>query len=92
VGDGAQPIDAFRGAEVQHILAFPQRCDPTARVLALTQSFRSTPQWLAVSNADIAPAAGGFGKVLWSTRAAGCLPRLVPVEGEAAQTLGVADA
>ena len=92
VGDDAQSIYAFRGAEVRHILAFPQRFDPPARVLTLTQNYRSTPQLLAASNAIIALAAEGFGKSLWSTRAAGCLPRLVTVEDEAAQARGVADA
>jgi len=92
VGDDAQSIYAFRGAEVRHILAFPQRFDPPARVLTLTQNYRSTPQILQASNAVIALASERFDKDLWSERAAGCSPRLRVVEDEAAQARGVADA
>ena len=92
VGDDAQSIYAFRGAEVQHILAFPQRFDPPARVLTLTQNYRSTPQILQAANAVIALATERFEKDLWSERAAGCRPRLCVVEDEAAQARGVADA
>ena len=92
VGDDAQSIYAFRGASVRHILDFSQRFTPPARVLALEQNYRSTPQVLAASNAVIAGAAERFVKQLWTERAAGCTPRLVTVEDEAAQARGVADA
>ncbi len=92
VGDDAQSIYAFRGAEVQHILAFPQRFEPPARVVTLTQNYRSTPQLLQASNAVIALASQRFAKDLWSDRAAGCKPQLLTVEDEAAQARGVADA
>ena len=92
VGDDAQSIYAFRGADVEHILSFPQRFEPPAKVLTLTQNYRSTPQILQASNAVIALAAQRFVKNLWSERAAGCLPRLHTVEDEAAQARGVADA
>ena len=92
VGDDAQSIYAFRGAEVQHILHFPQRFDPPARVVTLTQNYRCTPQILDASNAVMALAAQRFPKQLWSQRAAGCKPRLMTVEDEAAQAHAVADA
>ena len=92
VGDDAQSIYAFRGAELQHILAFPQRFTPPARVLTLTQNYRSTPQILAASNAVIALAAERFDKTLWTARAAGLRPQLRTVADEAAQARGVADA
>jgi DNA helicase-2/ATP-dependent DNA helicase PcrA len=92
VGDDAQSIYAFRGASVRHILDFPHRFEPPARVQVLDQNYRSTPQLLAASNAVIALAEEGFAKRLWSERAAGTPPRLITVEDEAAQARGVADA
>ncbi|MDE2371270.1 MAG: ATP-dependent helicase [Burkholderiales bacterium] len=92
VGDDAQSIYAFRGADVRHILDLPRRWEPPARVLTLEQNYRSTPQILAASNAVIALAAERYEKTLRSDRAAGCLPRLHLVDDEAAQARGVADA
>lgn len=92
VGDDAQSIYAFRGADVRHILDLPQRFNPPATVRLLTQNYRSTPQLLAASNALIAKAAEGFSKQLWSARAQGVKPSFLTVEDEAAQAHGVADA
>jgi DNA helicase-2/ATP-dependent DNA helicase PcrA len=92
VGDDAQSIYGFRGADVRHILSFPQRFAPPARVVTLERNYRSTPQVLEASNAVIARAAERFTKNLWTERAAGILPRLITVEDEAAQARGVADA
>ena len=92
VGDDAQSIYAFRGADVRHILDFPKRFTPPARVLTLERNYRSTPQVLAASNAVIALAAERFAKNLWTDRTAGCKPRLITVEDEAAQAHGVAAA
>lgn len=92
VGDDAQSIYAFRGADVRHILDFPKRFEPAARVLTLERNYRSTPQVLDASNAVIALAAERFTKNLWTERAAGCKPRIVTVEDEAAQARAVADA
>jgi DNA helicase-2/ATP-dependent DNA helicase PcrA len=91
VGDDAQSIYAFRGADVRHVLDFPQRFDPPAAVHLLTQNYRSTPELLAASNATIALAQERFPKQLWSQRATGCKPRFLTVEDEAAQAHGVAD-
>jgi DNA helicase II / ATP-dependent DNA helicase PcrA len=92
VGDDAQSIYAFRGADVRHVLDFPHRFSPPAMVRLLTQNYRSTPELLAASNATIALAEARFPKQLWSQRAGGCKPRLLTVEDEAAQASGVADA
>ena len=92
VGDDAQSIYAFRGADVQHILAFPARFTPAAAVVTLTQNYRSTPDILQASNAVIACAQERFPKDLWTHRPAASKPSLHVVEDEAAQARGVADA
>jgi DNA helicase-2/ATP-dependent DNA helicase PcrA len=92
VGDDAQSIYGFRGASVRHILDFPARFTPPARVLTLARNYRCTPQILDASNAVIALAEERFAKDLWTDRAAGCRPRLITVADEAAQAQGVADA
>ncbi|MDE2566376.1 MAG: ATP-dependent helicase [Burkholderiales bacterium] len=91
VGDDAQSIYAFRGADLRQMLDFAPRFSPAARVVTLEQNYRSTPQILAASNAVIALAAERLPKQLWTERAAGCVPRLVVVEDESAQARGVAD-
>ncbi len=92
VGDDAQSIYAFRGADVQHILAFPQRFTPPATVVTLEQNYRSTPQILQASNGVIALAQEGYHKQLWSDRAGGLKPMLHTVTDDAAQAQGVTDA
>jgi DNA helicase II / ATP-dependent DNA helicase PcrA len=92
VGDDAQSIYAFRGANVQHILTLPKRFEPPATVLTLEQNYRSTPQILSASNGVIALSTERFSKSLWTARAAGRAPQLITVEDEAAQAQGVADA
>ena len=92
VGDDAQSIYAFRGADVRHILDWPQRFTPPARVLTLERNYRSTPALLEASNAVIALAPERFAKRLWSDRPPAGRPRLAAVADEAAQARGVADA
>ena len=92
VGDDAQAIYAFRGSDVRHILDFPARCQPAARVVALEQNYRSTPAILAASNAALALAPERHAKSLWSARPEAARPQLRVVADESAQAAGVADA
>lgn len=85
VGDDAQSIYAFRAAEVQNILDFPDAFEPRATVVTLEENYRSTPQILSAANAVIAEAAEGFRKELRSDRAGGPRPRLATVWDEACQ-------
>ena len=79
VGDDAQSIYGFRGANYDNILKFAER-NPTARVFALEVNYRSTPEIVAFTNASIAHNASGFGKTLVSARSSGPRPVLVPAE------------
>src|SRR5262249_39653414 len=49
VGDDAQAIYSFRAATVRSILDFPDQFDPSARIITLEQSYRSTQPLLAPS-------------------------------------------
>ena len=53
VGDDAQSIYSWRGADVQHILRFTEQY-PQAEVHRITTNYRSLPPILALSNAAIA--------------------------------------
>jgi DNA helicase-2/ATP-dependent DNA helicase PcrA len=78
VGDDAQSIFAWRGAEWTNIYEFPKRY-PEARQYKLEQNYRSTPEILAVANVSIASNRKQFPKVLRAVRPSlGLLPALVP--------------
>jgi DNA helicase II / ATP-dependent DNA helicase PcrA len=78
VGDDAQAIFAWRGAEWTNIYEFPQRY-PEARQFKLETNYRSTPEILAVANVSIASNRKQFPKTLRAVRPSlGLLPALVP--------------
>jgi DNA helicase-2/ATP-dependent DNA helicase PcrA len=79
VGDDAQSIYRFRGADYANILGFPDR-HPGARVFRLDTNYRSTPEIVAFTNASIARNSSGFPKKLVSARASGPRPILVPTD------------
>ncbi len=77
VGDDAQSIYRFRGANYDNILKFPER-NPGTAIFRLETNYRSTPEIVAFTNASIARNATGFPKALVSARPKGVLPLVVP--------------
>ena len=67
VGDDAQSIYSWRGANFQNILAFPRRY-PKAQVFKIELNYRSVPEILQVANAAIAANTQQFRKQLSATR------------------------
>ncbi|MBI3087855.1 MAG: ATP-dependent helicase [Candidatus Omnitrophica bacterium] len=78
VGDDSQSIYAFRGANYDNILKFPER-NPGTEIFKLEINYRSTPEVLAFTNASIHHNERQHHKTLTATRPAGCLPVAVPV-------------
>ncbi len=76
VGDDAQSIYAFRGANVRNMLDF-QQIFPKARVIALEENYRSTRPVLDVANALLERAPEAFRKHLFTRREGGTAVRLV---------------
>ncbi|MDQ3697725.1 MAG: ATP-dependent helicase, partial [Gemmatimonadota bacterium] len=85
VGDDAQSIYAFRGANFRNILDFPAQF-AGASVVTLEQNYRSTQPILDVTNVLISRAAERFTKQLWTARAGGEPPWLVAARDEGEQT------
>src|SRR4030081_318125 len=67
VGDDAQSIYSWRGANFQNILEFPKRY-PDAQVFKIEMNYRSVPEILEVANAAIAANVEQFRKNLAPTR------------------------
>ena len=76
VGDDAQSIYAWRGANFANILDFPKRY-PGAKVFKIETNYRSTPEILNVANAAIAANVNQFAKELAPARKSGVKPALV---------------
>lgn len=78
VGDDAQSIFAWRGAEFTNIYEFPKRY-PEAVVYKLETNYRSTPDILALANVSISNNRKQFPKTLQSVKKSkGFLPALLP--------------
>jgi DNA helicase-2/ATP-dependent DNA helicase PcrA len=73
VGDDAQSIYRFRGANYDNILRFPER-HPGSRTFHLDVNYRSTPQIVAFTAASIRHIQSGFPKYLVSARLDGLKP------------------
>jgi len=90
VGDDAQSIYSWRGANFQNILEFPKRY-PDAQVFKIEMNYRSVPEVLEVANAAIAANVRQFRKHLSATRESKTLkPALVALNDGSEQAQFVA--
>src|SRR4029077_17891692 len=89
VGDDAQSIYAWRGANYQNILKFPQR-HPETKIYKIETNYRSTPEILTVANAAIAANTQQFSKELTPARKSGSNPVLVACQDASQQAAFVA--
>jgi DNA helicase-2/ATP-dependent DNA helicase PcrA len=90
VGDDAQSIYSWRGANFQNILEFPKRY-PDAQVFKIEMNYRSVPEILEVANAAIAENVQQFRKHLSATRGSKELkPALVALNDSSQQAQFVA--
>lgn len=76
VGDDAQSIYSFRGADHQNIMHFPKIFENT-KLIKLEENYRSTPQVLDAANNLLKQASHKFDKELYSNKDEGELPALV---------------
>src|SRR6478672_6552405 len=90
VGDDAQSIYSFRGANFRNILGFPKQFENTT-IVTLEQNYRSTPPILEATNTLISRATERFTKNLWTERDGGEPPWLVAAHDEQQQTRFVVD-
>ena len=90
VGDDAQSIYSWRGANFKNILDFPKRY-PAAQVYKIETNYRSVPDILEVANAAIAGNVNQFRKELVAARPpAPMKPALVPLGDSNQQALFIA--
>ncbi len=78
VGDDAQSIYSFRGADFRQISHFQVR-HPRATILKLTINYRSTPEILALANRSIAHNKNQHKKELRAVKPAGAVPAVIPL-------------
>ena len=88
VGDDAQSIYSFRGANYKNMFDFP-RLFPETSIIKLEQNYRSTQPILNFTNAIMDRAEEKFTKCLFTERSDGAMPRLINAKTEPEQALYV---
>jgi DNA helicase-2/ATP-dependent DNA helicase PcrA len=91
VGDDAQSIYSFRGANYRNMFDFP-KLFPDAKVIKLEQNYRSTQPILNLSNALMDQAEEKYTKCLFTERRDGNVPRLIDARTEPEQAMYVCQA
>lgn len=86
VGDDAQSIYSFRGADFRNILEFPhsfRQC----RIIKLEENYRSTQPILNLTNEIIKRAAYGYEKELYTHKVGGDPPAIICASSEQQQSM-----
>lgn len=81
VGDDAQSIYAFRGADIQNILNF-EKDYPDAEIFRLEQNYRSTQNIVEVANSVIKHNKGQLKKNVWTSNDQGEFIDLIKAESD----------
>lgn len=76
VGDDAQSIYSFRGADVENMRSFPERFEGT-KIIKLEENYRSTQRILDLANQILSQSKESFEKNLYTKKGDGDLPGLV---------------
>ncbi|MEK7578675.1 MAG: ATP-dependent helicase [Patescibacteria group bacterium] len=90
VGDDAQSIYAFRGANFKNIIDFPV-IFKGAKLITLEENYRSTQPILNLTNEIIRQAEEGFEKMLYTRNPGDRLPVYIEMQDEHKQSEYVAD-
>ncbi len=90
VGDDAQSIYAFRGANFENILTFPATY-PDCKVVKIEQNYRSTQHLLNFTNAIANNARLGYRKSLFSTNATPLKPTVAKLYDQQAEAEFIVD-
>jgi DNA helicase-2/ATP-dependent DNA helicase PcrA len=81
VGDDSQSIYAFRGANIENIMRFPE-VFPGTRIIRLEENYRSVQPILKLTNVIIERATQKYSKILFTRKTGGSLPMLVNTRSE----------
>ncbi len=90
VGDDAQSIYSFRGANFKNIIDFPKIFKGT-KIITLEENYRSTQPILNLTNAVIAQAKDKFEKNLYTKKQGGNIPVFIDCPDENSQSVFVAE-
>jgi len=85
VGDDSQSIYAFRGANFENIMRFPE-VFPGTRIIRLEENYRSVQPILKLTNVIIERATQKYSKILFTRKSGGSLPLLVTTRSENRQS------
>jgi DNA helicase-2/ATP-dependent DNA helicase PcrA len=85
VGDDSQSIYAFRGANIENIMKFPEMF-PGTRIIRLEENYRSVQPILELTNVIIERATQKYSKILFTRKSGGSLPLLVNTRNENSQS------
>ncbi|MCG6973756.1 MAG: ATP-dependent helicase [Desulfobacterales bacterium] len=85
VGDDSQSIYAFRGANFENIMRFPD-IFPETRIIRLEENYRSTEPILKLTNVIIDRATRKYSKILFTRKTGGTPPLLIEAQSENRQS------
>ncbi len=89
VGDDAQSIYSWRGANFENIIRFPDR-HPGCQVIRIETNYRSTPEILTLANTSIRNNTRQFEKNLQATKPPSVKPALIALDDSRRQAQFVA--